>query len=115
MSLFNEIDKFKKWEKDENPAYSKYGEWECDYQYWNDIYHEIDELLDQEELNLSNSQIDDLLYIIARDNECEIIGEKLSKNVPFVISLANYAISSLHSDSKWQLVKILFLKTRMEK
>jgi hypothetical protein len=106
MSLKNEIKKFRTWAK-KYPLYKRNGEWECDYHKWGDIRSAFDEWLAKTEHLSDSKEIDDVLYIIARDNECEALIKKLAKNQNLSLQLAKSSVNTLHTDAKWQLAKVI--------
>lgn len=107
MDIYQEIDKFRQWAKKIYPTYRRYGEWECDYGGWRNIYDAMDRFLATSPSSLDDKQVDNLLYILARDNEAEIIQNKLANNKNLTLLLAKKAKNTLHSNAKWQLAKII--------
>ncbi len=108
-TLLEEIQTFKKW-ADHYPIYQRSGEWECDYGNWAIIYTEFEKFSNMNIWNgemLTEQQIDNLLYIIARDNECEHLVEVLLENLRLARHLAQHAVKTSHSDAKWQLAKCI--------
>ena len=102
--LFIEIDKFDKWARLESdiPQDERGGEWECDYSSWGKIYDLFEAFINESNPDTwSDDEKERLLYIIARDNEMEILAEKLSENA--LIVLANESLKIGHKDDKWQL------------
>jgi hypothetical protein len=106
MSLKSEIKKFRAWAK-KYPVYKRTGEWECDYPKWVTIYAAFDDWLNSKDNSLDAEEIDDILYLIARDNECENIIKKIAKHQELTLQLANLSVNTLHSDAKWQLAKAI--------
>jgi hypothetical protein len=105
--MINEAKRFKEWEIKENPCYSKYGEWEVDYLNWDEIYQSFDSWIQKP--NFRPDIIESVLYLMARDNECEIISGKLHGHPQLAKELAIQSMNFLHSNAKWQLVKIIAL------
>lgn len=104
--LFSEINKFRQWATN-IPEEKKSGEWECDYdEYgWRAIYTNFNNfLITSNSKDWNNDIINELLYIIARDNELEELAKIVGKNPPILIILAKAAITMGEKDSKWQLV-----------
>ncbi len=103
--MITEYNKFRNWETSNNPWYMKIGEWECDYEHWDQIYSAFDCWV---ELSPNNeSEYDALLYLIARDNEGEIIADKLMNYLPLAKRLAESSLSTVHSNAKWQLARVI--------
>lgn len=98
----SEVSRFREWAvsyKDTS------GEWECDYGNWDSIYLATDNLLKESlNTNFQSDLLDDLIYIIARDNECEIIREKLTDFPDLLRVLAFRALDSEEWHAKWQIV-----------
>jgi Na+/phosphate symporter len=115
--LFIEIDKFDSWAKsqfDDMPQNDIGGEWECDYEKWEDIYKSFENfVLTTDPQKLTDIQKNRLLYIIARDNEAEHLSEILSNQ--FLIVLSEHSISNGHRDDKWQLAIQLYKLTDKQK
>jgi len=57
--------------------------------------------------SLAKSVIDDLIYVIARDNEIEYLVEYLARSEASLILLARHIASSTESDAKWQVANRL--------
>lgn len=51
--------------------------------------------------------IDDLLYVIARDNECEALIDELNAYHDWFSLLCRYSLKSPYTNDKWQFVKNL--------
>jgi len=70
--LFIEIEKFDQWAQSQYniPQDDIGGEWECNYEQWNNIYTVFEDFLHETEpSHWSHKEKERLLYIIARDNE----------------------------------------------
>jgi hypothetical protein len=107
IELTNEIAKFKKWAA-KIPEKERYGEWECDYQNWFEIYNCIEQFIHIKPAELlSNEEIKEIIYILARDNEAEAVANKLFKNNSYLLKLKPYIIRSEEVDAKWQLATFL--------
>ena len=103
MSLHSEVEKFKAWAVT-YPLANKYGEWECAYDNWPELYTAAFHFLETSRPEAwTEVNSNDLLYVIARDNECEILIVKLAETPNVLIELSRIAILSQESDAKWQL------------
>jgi len=114
--LFTEIDKFDLWaqSKFDIPQDEIGGEWECDYEKWEDIYKSFENfVLTTNPQILTDTQKDRLLYIIARDNESEYLSGILDNQ--FLTVLAEHSIFNGQRDDKWQLVVQLYKLTDKQK
>jgi hypothetical protein len=102
--LFIEIDKFDNWAQShfDIPQDDIGGEWECNYENWDDIYKSFETFIATYDPNsLTDNQKKRLLYIIARDNETEYLASILDDY--FLVILTEQSIASGHRDDKWQL------------
>ena len=106
-NLTIEANKFRAW-ADTYPNESRFGEWECDYDNWPALNRAFLTLVSEKDpTNLSKSEINDLIYVIARDNEMEELIEKVASNAElFKLLLQNVLISN-ESDAKWQFAVFL--------
>ena len=102
--LFIEIDNFDKWAQSQYsiPQDDLAGEWECNYLHWNKIYASFGIFMANANPALwSDEEKQRLLYIIARDNECEQLAEALPENA--LIILTKYSLNQGRREDKWQL------------
>ncbi|MFF2878592.1 hypothetical protein ACFVR2_19965 [Gottfriedia sp. NPDC057991] len=101
VELLLEIENFRVWAKTSDKSY---GEWETDYLHWDRIYKLVDKLLIETPVNNWNSELlNEFQYILARDNECEIIIDSLIENPKQLISIAQHTISFPDFDARWQV------------
>ena len=108
MTLRSEIEKFKKW-AETRPV--KHGEWEFYYPNWESLYSASFEFI--ENLNINNlmpHEIEDMIYVIGRDNEAERLIEFLTKNEKIFLLLASSAITGKDIDAKWQFAHTIWVK-----
>ncbi len=104
--FLHEVERFRAWASTVPQARS--AEWESEYPEWGDAYKAIFDFLESvivEELDEKTK--DELLYIIAADNECEMISDELEKYPNKLIHLSQAAIPSVYKDAKWQLATAL--------
>jgi len=102
--LFIEINRFDQWAQSQYdiPQNDIGGEWECNYEQWNDIYNAFENFLRETDPNQwSDNEKERLVYIIARDNEIGRLTDILPE--PALIVLAKHAIGHGNRDDKWQL------------
>jgi hypothetical protein len=103
MSLRTEVGKFKNWATS-YPVEQRSGEWECNYSEWNEFHAEaLAFLTSSSPAEWSESDVHDLLYTIARDNEIEYLVKEVAKNSEMLLKLSELAVSSSEVDAKWQL------------
>ncbi len=109
-ALHTKVNAFKIWAKINHPEITEdndNGEW-C-------FCHEFDEMVSCA-LSIINKYpsssateqiIDDLLYIIARDNECENIIGEVSKRDDWFALLCRYSLRTSYTNAKWQFAAYL--------
>lgn len=101
MHVFKEIEKFKSWAITANKSF---GEWETEYPDWDRIYSAIRQIIRENPIaEWSEQIINDVLYILARDNECEIIINILKDEPNQLIFLANKALIYSDYNARWQI------------
>ncbi len=72
-----------------------YGEWECDYEHWNELWTATEELMARLAHVLPAYETSsDLLYVIARDNEIERLRDELVKYPELLQPLARFGVGS---------------------
>ena len=73
--LLEQAIKFHQWQEATYPGKTSEelgGEWEVDYPYWNDTYSAFCHVLTQMDAETADSVLlDEMVYLIARDNEAE--------------------------------------------
>lgn len=110
-NILDEINKFWEWQCQKFPNVDSYdisGEWETEYNDWNKIYTAFSYMLQSENVNNADEQLmKKLIYIIARDNECEVLIDELTANKEWFEVLCKLCLSSDESDAKWQFVSRL--------
>ena len=81
-----------------------YGEWECDYEHWDELWSATEQLMERAAANLPDAKTtNDLLYTIARDNEIERLREELIRHPDLLRHLARHGIESSDVDARWQI------------
>lgn len=99
--LHGQVSKFKHWAATTD---KRSGEWECEYEHWHDLYASAsDAIAAYRDGSIPNAEADDLLYALARDNECEHIRETLLASPELIATLAKRVIISGDADAKWQI------------
>jgi hypothetical protein len=105
--LKKEIQKFKDWAS-QYPKGQRYGEWECDYDFWAYLYDTFIGFIENSDYKeWSVKDKNDLLYVIARDNEAQYLSSEISKIPHRLLLLAKAALNSNEVDAKWQLAEEL--------
>jgi hypothetical protein len=88
--LLLEIEKFRNWAKTLDKSF---GEWETEYLHWDRIYHFVNKLIEDIPVEKwSSDLLNEFLYILARDNECEIIIDTLIENPTRLLSIAKHSV-----------------------
>ncbi|HEV2159546.1 HEAT repeat domain-containing protein [Bradyrhizobium sp.] len=106
-SLAATVSAFRSW-ADSLPAGQRSGEWECDYQQWPAITKAFAAFLDSLTPQLwDSSNIEMLLYILARDNEMELLKEELTARPIHLLALAKVSFNCEEPDARWQLADAL--------
>ncbi|MGE7673096.1 hypothetical protein ACQKMV_05845 [Lysinibacillus sp. NPDC094403] len=99
--LLLEIDLFRNWTKTTDLSF---GEWETEYLHWDRIYYYANKLIEGTPIEQwSSNLLNEFLYILARDNECEIIIGNLIDNPKQLLSIAKYSVSFPDHDARWQI------------
>jgi HEAT repeat protein len=108
-ALVHEVAKFREWAELRHrpdyagPADHGAGEWECDYPEWQSLYAAVDVLLaGAADRVLTDTELELLLYVLARDNEDERVLESLEQYASIARQLAQAAVSCLDIDARWQ-------------
>lgn len=94
---------FKQW-AEAVPVETRSGEWECDYPDWQRLWSAAEQLMETVPVDVwAESAMEDLLYALARDNECEVIADALAKRDSVLMAVASRATHSAESEAKWQI------------
>src|SRR5579884_1252922 len=105
----NETKRFERWANREYPNLPRHGEWECEYWEWQALYSScrahLDTYTPQE---WTEDDSDMLLYVLARDNEVQLIQSELENRPEHLAALAKLALSiPCDRDARWQLADSL--------
>jgi HEAT repeats len=103
--LMSEVARFKEWAGPER----QYGEWECDYENWGDLYEAVLRFVDVVPFaNWSHEETRAVLFAIARDNEMEHLAEEIRGRKPeTLVALAGAAVEIGEYQATWQLAEQL--------
>ncbi|WP_028506352.1 hypothetical protein [Ruminococcus sp. FC2018] len=108
--LHKKVQLFKKWAKKTYPNITEdndNGEW-CFCKEFDDMFSSAMELIQKASASSADDQmIDDLLYAIARDNECEILVQETGKLNDWFSLLCRKSLQSPYTNAKWQFAKEL--------
>ncbi|MEL7305595.1 MAG: HEAT repeat domain-containing protein [Myxococcota bacterium] len=98
------VEEFRAWAK-VHPK--RCGEWECEWDHWDLLYPEIQPILLRTPAELSEAELDAILYVLARDNEAQQVQMLLEANPSLLLSLASRSLSESDPDARWQLADSL--------
>ena len=109
--LLEQAIKFHQWQEATYPdktAEEIGGEWEVDYPYWNDTYSAFCHVLTQMDAETADSVLlDEMVYLIARDNEAEGFIQETTSHPQWFECLCRRAAASNESEAKWQFAAYL--------
>ncbi|WP_316569156.1 HEAT repeat domain-containing protein [Neobacillus sp. YIM B06451] len=101
IELLSEIERFRNWAA---TADKSFGEWETEYPDWEKIYLFVNRLIKETPVEKWNKGLlNEFLYILARDNECEIIIDALIENPKQFLYIAKQAVRFPDPDARWQI------------
>lgn len=84
------------------------SEWECDYDYWPELWNATAAFLDSSEpRRWDRPTVELLLYVLARDNEMEELKNDLASRPEHLLVLAEAGTGSAERDARWQLAAAL--------
>ena len=84
------------------------GEWEVDYPAWNDIFDAFCHVLTQMDAETADSVLlDEMVYLIARDNEAEGVIQETTSHPQWFECLCRRAVASNENEAKWQFAAYL--------
>ena len=109
--LLEQAIKFHQWQEATYPGKTSEelgGEWEVDYPYWNDTYSDFCHVLTQMDAETADSVLlDEMVYLIARDNEAEGFIQETTSHPQWFECLCRRAAASNESEAKWQFAAYL--------
>ncbi len=105
--LHAEIAAFRAW-ADTVPRVTRSAEWEIAYDAWPAITAALGAFL-AATARLSVADTAAILYILARDNECETVKETLIAWPDHALALARAGVHGGEIDARWQLADVLGL------
>lgn len=109
--LLEQAKKFHKWQETAYPGITTEeigGEWEVDYPDWNDAYYAFCHVLNKMDAETAdNILLNEMLYLIARDNEGESLIYETTLHTNWFERLCQFAITSNENEAKWQFAAYL--------
>lgn len=98
---------FQQWAEGRN-ADQRSAEWEAEYEKWPELTRAYCDVLDTcHPEDWDQSLVDLLLYILARDNEGEVLKDELISRPTPLMALAAASPASDEPDAKWQIADAL--------
>ncbi|MCD9024957.1 HEAT repeat domain-containing protein [Cohnella silvisoli] len=99
-----QIDEFWQWSKNQKQIY----EWEACYPEWGLINTLLERLVHSIDFTVWDQKtINNILFLIARDNECEVLIETLSQNPACLIYFAKEGLMYQDDSVRWQFAHYL--------
>ena len=109
--LLEQARKFHQWQEITYPGKNTEeigGEWEVDYPAWNDIFDAFCHVLTQMDAETADSVLlDEMVYLIARDNEAEGVIQETTSHPQWFECLCRRAVASNENEAKWQFAAYL--------
>ena len=109
--LLEQARKFHQWQEITYPGKTTEeigGAWEVDYPAWNDIFDAFCHVLTQMDAETADSiLLDEMVYLIARDNEAEGFIQETISHPQWFERLCRRAAASNESEAKWQFAAYL--------
>ena len=103
--LLRTINEFRAWQAARFPGRNPReisGEWETWYEGWSEINTAFRKVLQETEPEATDKHLlDEMIYIIARDNECELLMEDLIEYPEWFSALCQHSLSTEEADAKW--------------
>jgi len=102
--LDEQVDAFWEWSKSQKHEY----EWETGYENWTLLYALFSKFIETTECSQwTQKTINNLLYLIARDNECGVLMNQLCEKPESLLFLAKEGLHDPDCDARWQLAHYL--------
>ncbi|MBT2661570.1 hypothetical protein [Bacillus sp. ISL-45] len=101
--FMEQVNEFRRWAS-KHTRTAGAGEWETEYHHWEPIYQAAAELVARIPVcDWDHDILDNFLYILARDNECENILELLIQYPAQLTAIARHAVAYEDPDTRWQI------------
>jgi len=101
IELENQVKLFGLWSESVDTGYYN---WEDDYPNWNDVSGLFIKILNEVPLsNWTNDLLNNMLYVLSRDHESEVLAMELVKSPQHLILLGQYGKSYTDYKARWQL------------
>ena len=108
--LHIKVNAFKSWAKSNYPQITEEndsGEWCMCYEFKEMVSSAFSMIEKCSAASATEQIIDDLLYVIARDNECEFLIDELKVHNDWFALLCRHSLKTHYTNAKWQFVKNL--------
>ncbi|MDR9856194.1 hypothetical protein RJP21_21560 [Paenibacillus sp. VCA1] len=104
IKIDEQVDEFWQWSKTQKQV----NEWEASYSEWSLINTLLDRLVRFTDFTQWDQRtINNILYLIARNNECETLIDTISENPACLIYLSREGLKYQDDNARWQLVHYL--------
>jgi len=104
VKIDEQVDEFWQWSKNQKQIY----EWEACYSEWGLIYRLFEQFVQSVNLTLLDQKtINNILFLVARDNDCERLIETLSRNPVCLIFFAKECLMYQDDSARWQFAHYL--------
>ncbi len=118
--LLEQAKKFHKWQETTYPGKTTEeigGVWEVDYPDWNDTYYAFCHVLNKMDAETAdNILLNEMLYLIARDNDCESLIHETTLHTNWFERLCRFVITSNENEAKWhRLLTRMSMQPRSER
>ncbi len=104
--LHQEVTKFREWVSSVEYLSSETlnAEDDCIYSEWRHLFEIILTFLTTSiNDHWTDREVNDILYVMSWDNECEDLADEIEEKPDVLMKLANLSLNSLEDDAKWQL------------
>lgn len=107
--MMTEVGRFRAWAEATCPPDRRFGEWECDYEGWGDLYGAVLAFVAAHLLeSWSPEKVRAVLYAVARDNEMQHLAGEIRRRHPDLLApLTRASIEVGERDDRWQLAEEL--------
>jgi hypothetical protein len=102
-----EMELFDRWAATLDRAHLS-AEWECAYEEWPRVYTAFSSFIAATSYEVWGEEaIQIILYLVARDNECEVLIRELAGSPDRLLVVAVRAIAHTDRDARWQVASVL--------
>jgi hypothetical protein len=112
--LLREVERFRSWAA-KYLLTERNAEWEVNYADWDRLYAAVSVFIQERPVNSwSAAEMSAILYVIARDNECESLSDEFGDDL--LLDLTEASLATEEVDAKWQFAaQLCRVKTDIER